>query len=353
MSVRLRLIVFAAGVALFLFLVAHVGPGVLLLNFRRTGFTLIPIVLLWIPVFLCWNWAWWLTMPGQRAAGGTGSEDSVLRRPPFWRVLAVGVAGHSLNDVTPFAQVGGEPFRIGALAPWLGAQRAAASVVTYYMLHAMSNMVVWLAGIALVLALYHPPAPLVVPLALVGLLILVLAVFVFTRHQQGIVAPLVRLLGKVPFAGRLKRRIEARSEGIEDLDRTITGFYRASPVRFWFALALDALGRFVSMFEYWLIARAVSVDMTVLQTVVIGSFGALAINIIFFMPLQAGSKEGGLYFAFRLAGLDPSLGIFAALVQRVREWTWIGVGLLLIWLAGERVDGGSRLPPPASGAAAV
>jgi hypothetical protein len=105
---------------------------------------------------------------------------------------------------------------------------------------------------------------------------------------------------------------------------------------------LDTLGRFIAMFEYWLVARAISVDMSVLQTVVIGSFSALAINVIFFMPLQAGSKEGGLYFAFRLAGLDPALGIFAALVQRVREWTWIGVGLLLIWLAGERADGAAR-----------
>jgi hypothetical protein len=57
------------------------------------------------------------------------------------------------------------------------------------------------------------------------------------------------------------------------------------------------------------------------------------------MPLQAGSKEGGLYFAFKLAGLDARLGIFAALVQRVREWTWIGVGLLLVWLAD---DGAAR-----------
>ncbi|MFI5208502.1 MAG: lysylphosphatidylglycerol synthase domain-containing protein, partial [Gemmatimonadales bacterium] len=245
-------------------------------------------------------------------------------------------------DVTPFAQVGGEPFRIGALSPWLGAQRATGSVVTYYMLHAMSNMVVWLAGIVLVLALYHPPTPLVVPLLVALVLITLLIAFVFTRHQQGIVAPLVRFFGKVPLAGRLARRIEARSSGIEALDRTITGFYHASPGRFWLALLLDTLGRFVSMFEYWLVARAISVEMSVLQAVVISSFSALATNVIFFMPLQAGSKEGGLYFAFKLAGLDPTIGIFAALVQRVREWTWIGVGLLLIWLAGERVDRGSN-----------
>jgi uncharacterized protein (TIRG00374 family) len=328
-SVRARLLIFAAGAVLFLVLVLHVGPGVLLANFRRAGFALIPIVLLWIPVFLCWNAAWWLTMRD-------GSEGAT---PPFWRVLVVGVAGHSLNDLTPFAQIGGEPFRIGALSPWLGAARAAGSVVTYYMLHAMSNMVVWLAGIVLVLALYHPPAALVVPLVAAGLLIALLIAFLFSRHQQGIVAPLVRVVSRIPFTGRLTARLQARSAGIDDLDHRITAFYRAGRARFLLALVLDTLGRFISMGEYWLVAHAIAVPMSLLQTVVIGSFGALAINVIFFMPLQAGSKEGGLYFAFKLAGLDARLGIFAALVQRVREWTWIGVGLLLVWLAD---DGAAR-----------
>ena len=328
MSLRLRLAIFAAGAALFCLLVAHVGLDVLLGHFRRAGWTLVPILLLWIPVFLCWNLAWWLTMLGTEPV------------PPFWRVLVVGVAGHSLNDVTPFAQVGGEPFRIGAMSPWLGPQRAAGSVVTYFMLHAMSNMAVWLAGIVLVLAFFHPPAPLVVPLAVTAAVIVGLIAFVFARHQKGIVAPVVGLAKRLPLLGRLARPLEAKAGRIEELDRLITSFYRTSPGRFWLALLADALGRFVAMFEYWFIARAIGMPMSVLQTVVIGSFGALAINVIFFMPLQAGSKEGGLYYAFKLAGLDPSLGIFAALVQRVREWSWIGVGLLLIWLAGERAGAG-------------
>ena len=328
MSVRLRLLIFAAGVAVFVFLVIHVGPLALLGHLRQVGWNLVPIVLLWIPVFLCWAASWRLTMP---AAGA----------PPFWRVLSVGIAGHSINEITPFAQVGGEPFRVAALSLWLRKARATGSVITYYMLHSLSNMAVWVAGIVLVLALYHPPTALVVPMVGLGALIVAAMAFIFTRHRGGVVAPLLTFTRRIPVVRRLAAPLERHRPKLEELDAHITGFYRESPGRFWLALLFDALGRAIATLEYWFIGRGLGLSMSPLEAFVIGSFGALAINLIFFMPMQAGTKEGGLYFAFRLVGFDPSLGVFAAIVQRLRELSWIGIGLLLIWLAGGREGQGS------------
>ena len=323
MSVRLRLLVFAAGVAVFLFLVIHVGPIALLGHLRQVGWKLVPIVLLWIPVFLCWAAAWRLTMP---AAGA----------PSFWRVLVVGIAGHSINEITPFAQVGGEPFRVAALSQWLGRDRATGSVITYYMLHSLSNMAIWVAGIVLVLALYSPPAVLIAPMVALGALIVAAMVFIFTRHRGGVVAPLLTFTRRIPVVRRLAAPLERHRPKLEELDRHITGFYHERPGHFWLALLFDALGRAIATLEYWFIGQGLGLQMSPLAAFVIGSFGALAINLIFFMPMQAGTKEGGLFFAFRLVGFDPSLGVFAAIVQRLRELSWIGVGLLLIWLAGGR-----------------
>ena len=70
------------------------------------------------------------------------------------------------------------------------------------------------------------------------------------------------------------------------------------------------------------------------QTLIIGSLGGLVVNVIFFVPLEAGVKEGGFYLVFQLIGLDPALGVFAALVQRLREFSWVAIGLALIPLAG-------------------
>lgn len=324
MNTRVRLLVFAAGAAVFFFLVQHVGPAVLLANIRRAGWTLAPIVLLWVPIFLCWNASWWLTMRG------------AANPPPFWRVLVVGIAGHSINEVTPFAQVGGEPFRVAAMSPWLGVDRATSSVVTYYMLHALTNMAIWVAGILLVIAHYHPPLALRVPLVALAAAIAALMAFVLARHRQGVVTPLVDLVRRIPVLRRFALPLEQRRPQLETLDRLITGFYHESPSRFALAFLADLIGRGLSTLEYWFMGRGLGVDVSLVQAFAIGSFGALAINLVFFMPMQAGTKEGGLYFAFRLVGLDAKLGVFAAVFQRLRELTWIAIGLVLILVAGER-----------------
>jgi hypothetical protein len=48
------------------------------------------------------------------------------------------------------------------------------------------------------------------------------------------------------------------------------------------------------------------------------------------MPFNVGSKEGGLYVIFAALGLPSRLGVAAAVVSRLREITWIAIGLLLV-----------------------
>ena len=35
-------------------------------------------------------------------------------------------------------------------------------------------------------------------------------------------------------------------------------------------------------------------------------------------------------------GLDPALGVYTAIVARLRDVVWMGAGLALVWLAGRR-----------------
>jgi hypothetical protein len=222
----------------------------------------------------------------------------------------------------------------------MGAQRATGSVVTYYMLHALSNMVLWLAGIVLAFTLYSPPTSLVVPLAVASLVIVLLVAWLFAGHRTGVVAPLVRLVGRIPVLRRLSPRLAARAAWIEEVDGLITGFYHRNPGRFFLALGIDVLGRCLMMGEYWLIARGMGLDIGLLQAFVMGIFVTLVINILFFFPLEVGVKEGSMYALFHAFGLDPALGVFAAIFQRLRELTWIAVGLALVWLAGRRDQSG-------------
>jgi hypothetical protein len=317
------------GAALFAYVLYHTGLDALYANLRRAGWILLPVGLLWIPIFLCRTAAWQLTMGG--SPGPT---------PPLWRTFVIAITTFGLNIITPFVQAGGEVLRAKAVTPWLGAQRATGSTVTYYMLHALSNLALWLSGLTAALLFVPLPTPYVLTFALLATLILAAFVFVMSRHQHGIVAPLVRLLRLVPLVGRrLAAPLEAGQTYIDELDAVVVGFYRHSPGRFWIALAIDTLGRVIAMGEYWLVARGVGLELTFLQTFVIGALNALIVNVIFFVPLEAGVKEGGFYLVFQLLGLDPALGVFAAIVQRLREFLWVAIGLSLIPLAGGRETG--------------
>jgi hypothetical protein len=50
----------------------------------------------------------------------------------------------------------------------------------------------------------------------------------------------------------------------------------------------------------------------------------------FFVPAQIGVAEGGSVAACVALGLSSATGLSLALVRRVRETAWIGVGLLLL-----------------------
>src|SRR5207245_11630875 len=100
-------------------------------------------------------------------------------RRPFWRAWAITVASFSLNYTSPLVNVGGEPFKIAAVAPWLGLRRAAGSAVIYQMLHTLGMLLSCLTAVVLGL-IFLPHAPVIVALlagaflALAALTLLVL-----------------------------------------------------------------------------------------------------------------------------------------------------------------------------------
>src|SRR5947199_10260220 len=88
------------------------------------------------------------------------------------------------------------------------------------------------------------------------------------------------------------------------------------------------------MNEDVVIALGVALLMRFGGAFVIGGLTSLVQNVIFVVPFEVGTKEGSLYLVFQLLGLDPALGVYTAIVSRLRDLVWIGGGLGLVWLSG-------------------
>lgn len=324
MTARLRALLFLLGTALFVFLLLHTGPGRLLHNLRQTGWILVPIVLVYGGVYACNALACWLVMADEPA------------RPSYPRTWAIMVAGFALSSVTPVFQLGGEPYKVGAFAAWLGPRRATGTVLTYYMLNTLSNTLTWLLSIAAVLLLLRPAAPLALGLAATGLVLVLLLLFVFSRHRAGVFGLGLRLLGRAPLLRRLSGALERHRGTLLELDEQIAAFYGRSPGRFFLALGVDFAGRAIGMLEYWLIAASVGLPIGFGRAFLMGSFLTLGLNALFFVPFDLGSREGGMLVIYRMLGLPPALGLYAGIVTRLRWAAWIAIGLVLLWAVGGR-----------------
>ena len=332
MSRKIQLLAFLVGAAVFAYLVARIGVGQLLSDAARTGWLFVPIFLLYGVVYLCDTWAWWLTMADE------GSH------PPFWRTYAILAAGTSLNFMTPMVNVGGEPFKVAALSPWLGVRRAAGSVVIYQMLHTLGMLLSFLTAVALGFVLLPHTAAIVASLAVSFVVLAALTLLLLTGHRNGGLERLLDLMHRIPLVDRLARRLEPKRATLAQIDEQITDFYHRRPRRFVQALALEYLSRSIFMLEYVLIAMGVGLNITFAQAYVVGGLTSLIQNVIFIVPFEVGVKEGSLYLVFQLLGLDPALGVYTAIVSRVRDLMWIGGGLGLVWFSGRRAPERAAAP---------
>jgi hypothetical protein len=318
---RAQLLFFAAGAIALAVLIIRANPRQLAADVRDAGWTVPAIVAVYGVVYLLNTVAWRLTMI----------------QPPrlsYGRAWTINVAAFAMNYLTPFASIGGEPFKIVAASQWMGPRNATASVLNYRLVHIQAHVMVFLTGV--LLAFFILPAGTIATsvLILITVVLLLLGALLLAVHREGVVERLFDLVGRLPLLSRIVRRLD-RSALVE-IDRQLIAFHRSSPARYYGALLTEYAARVFSMLEFFIIARGLGHPVSFGTAFLIGGFSSLVVNLFFFMPFNVGSKEGGLYAIFAALGLPPHIGVAAAVTSRLRELTWILIGLLLVLVSRRR-----------------
>ncbi len=322
-SRRTQVIFFLIGAVALTILVLRSDPDQLWTDVASAGWAVPQIVAVYGIVYLLNTIAWRLTMIEQP-------------RLSFPRAYVINVAAFAMNYMTPFASIGGEPFKIIAASQWMGTRNATASALNYRLIHMQAHLLVFLTGVALAFVLL-PGGVIATPLlVLMAVVLVVFAALLFAVHREGVIEKLFDLAGRTPLLNRLARRLEPRRGAFMEVDRQLIAFHSASPGRYYGALAFEYGARVFSMLEFYFIARAVQHPVSFGTAFLIGGFSSLVVNLFFFLPFNVGSKEGGLYFIFSTLGLPAGLGVAAAVLSRLRELSWIFIGLLLVLLTRRR-----------------
>lgn len=270
---------------------------------------------------------------GLEAFGWRLTLGSYAQRVGFAKLFAIRMAGESVNVTTPTAYVGGEPLKAYLLKQYdVPFVEGLASVVTAKTTMTIAQVLFILLGIGLSFWILGPSEHYVMAaLASVGLLAFGVLLFVMVQ-KYGLGMGCLRLL---QACGIHWKFLEARQATLQELDGTIQNFYTnhyrtfyAAIITFFFAWLLETL-------EVYAILYFLDASVDVLTSVSIAALTVFIKGSTFFIPGSVGAQEAGYVLLLVAYGYPDVTGITFALIRRLREILWIGVGLIcLILLKG-------------------
>ncbi|MGR3179133.1 MAG: flippase-like domain-containing protein [Candidatus Anammoxibacter sp.] len=327
---KLKILFFAIGISLFVFLVYKIGIDTIYANLLSMGYKF-PIIFL--PFFL----VFFLDTLGWQYSFNHWSKGIRLRilYPVRW-------AGEAVNILTPSAYVGGEPVKAYILKRYgVSFHDGMASVVVGKTVMTMAQVVFLVVGV--IVSTRYITANNYLIRAVVVAIIISIPVFCFFFYWQskGLFTSIVALLER--FKIKINYLIKNK-EKIESLDNTISDFYKQHKKRFYLSFLYHFLGWLAGTLEVYTILYLMGYKISFFEALIIESFVQLLKSCSFFIPGSIGVVEGGGILVFTALGLSVQVGLAYGIFRRLRELIWGGIGLVILMMynAGkEKVGSGN------------
>lgn len=300
-------------------------------NVRRAGYWFPAIVMLWFIIYLMNTRAWSIII--------SASVSENRQKPSFWKLYKYTITGFSLNYVTPVGLLGGEPYRIMELAPYVGKETAVSSVILHSMMHIFSHFCFWGVSILLYFLLYGKDMQTGMAILMVALTVFcLLGIYFFMKgYRYGLALRGLRLLLYVPFCrSRIERFITRNEAALLRIDQQIAELHRQCKGVFYESLLLEFGARMVGCLEIMFSLLILTDQVSFWDCVLIQAFTSLFANLFFFMPMQMGAREGGFALAVGGLALSGAYGVYTSLIIRLREVVWIIAGILLMKFGNQK-----------------
>ncbi|MGL5893831.1 MAG: lysylphosphatidylglycerol synthase transmembrane domain-containing protein, partial [Bacteroidales bacterium] len=321
-SALYRNLFFVVGIITILLMVNSIGFDTIYQNIQQAGLWFGVIIAIWAIVYI-------INAISLQLIISDGSAEG--ERVNFLHTLKIIISGYAINYTTPMGLLGGEPYRVMELKPVLGVKKATSAVILYAMMHFVSHFILWLLAVLLIV-LFVPIKSDFLTYMLWGIFsIASLLIFAFFRwYKSGMVFRLITILSKIPG---LKKRVakyrDNNEESLREIDFLISDLWINRRRTFFASLSVELLSRLFSCLEVYVLLYAIGVDITYMQSVIIVALATLIANLVFFSPMQLGSREGGYALALSTLSLSyiSGAGIYVSLSTRIRELFWIFVGI--------------------------
>ena len=295
----------------------------------RAGLYLPAVIGVWIFVYAFNAWAFQIIVNS-----GTHSKHLSFRH-----AYKLTVSGFAFSYTTPFG-FGGGPYRVMELSSYIGVPRAMSSVVLYSMMHILSHICLWSSAAVLFAIVYtEKMTAFLWTLFMIFTVVLVVVLFVFHLcYKKGVIVKLFTPLLHLPFAKKWARKFyDKHADDMQKVDDNIA-YLHSQPRAFYQSLLFEYVARVINALEYYFILLSLGVNLSFWDAILVLAFSSLIGNLLFFLPMQLGAREGGLSRIVKILGLTaPGIGIITSLYTRVRELVWIFICVSLVKVGNKKI----------------
>lgn len=311
---------FLLGMAILIIMVAQLDFNEVWNGLCHAGYWSVAVIVLWAFLYIFNTASWYIII-------NSGGKTKVR----FAWLYKITISGFALNYATPGGLLGGEPYRIMALSPIIGTERATSSVILFAMTHIFSHFWFWILSVALYLLTRPLNTFMATLLIAISVFCLLGLWFFIVGYRKGLAMRAMHLMQHLPFVKRWAEPfINSHRQQLDTIDSQIASLHKQNTSTFINAVLLELMCRICSAAEIYFVLRVLIPSANFADCILILAFTSLVANILFFIPLQLGGREGGFLMSAAGLGLKASDGAFIALIVRVRELLWTGIGLLMI-----------------------
>ncbi len=301
---KFHLLMIAAGVILFAFLIYAVGPAVLWRKLAILGWRLLPLTLLEgaTELFHAQGFRYCLS----------GSHRSL----PFFRVFSIRLAGSSINHLTPTAGFGGEVTKGVLLAsPRMGPEAAAAVIVDKLSM-ALAQLVFVVGGASAVLWKIALPRGLWVALTIGTLLLSTGVIGFFVVQKYGKLGAVVRWAVVRRIGGAALKNAALH---MTQVDQALQLFYRRRPAGLPLSVAWHVMALVWSIAPAYCFLTFLGASASLANAAAIVCLGTWFNLVTFALPTDIGVQETARVLIFSVLGFHSALGLTYGVTLRFEQ----------------------------------
>jgi uncharacterized protein (TIRG00374 family) len=310
-----RVLFLLLGMGLLVVIVTQVDLAKVKTYLAEMGWAFPLIFLPYIVVYCCDTLGWRLAF---------GPSLSV----PFHILFLTRVGGEAVNNLTPFAYLGGEPVKAHLLTRFqVPIIRGMAASIIAKLLISISQFIFVVLGGILALSYLATRPDLLWPLVTVTVVVGILLTGLAYGLRVGLFTMLFSVLDHWKLTPSFMERWRAH---LRQLDETIVQFYDCYPSHLILSLGLHFAGWLLGALEVLAIFYAAGISLSVAEAIAIEALASVVKAVAFFIPGSLGVQDGGTVLLLAVFGYPSSFGLTFSLVRRLRELLWIGFGLVIV-----------------------